>query len=112
MNTNLETVGNVTVIELLGDALDALSADDVKSELCGLALDHPRLVVDLHRISFLDSSGCGALVMSQKRCRESGGDLHLCNANEPVKTVLEIARLSRMLGLYASRDEAVASFSR
>lgn len=112
MNTNLETIGDVAVIELLGESLDAMSSDDVKDELCGLAVEHPKLVVDLHRITFLDSSGCGALVTAQKRCLEAGGDLRVCNVTGPVRTVMEIARLSRVLNVYPTRAEAVTTFGR
>ncbi len=110
MNTNLETVGHVAVVELLGESLDAASAEDVKGYLSYLAADHPNLVVDLHRIHFLDSAGCGALVHAHRRCQEAGGDLRVCRAGEPVKTVLGLARLARLLHLHDTREEAVAGF--
>lgn len=110
MNTNLETVGPVAVVELLGESLDAASAEDVKGYLSYVAADHPNLVVDLHRLNFLDSAGCGALVHAHRRCVEAGGDLRLCRASEPVRTVLELARLARVLHLHATREEAIAGF--
>lgn len=110
MNTNLETVGRVAVVELLGESLDATTAEDVKGHLSYLAADHPNLVVDLHRLHFLDSAGCGALMHAHRRCKEGGGDLRVCGAGEPVRTVLALARLTRVLHLHATRDEAVAAF--
>jgi anti-sigma B factor antagonist len=110
VNTNLELVGDVAVVELLGESLDALGSDDVKAQLCGLAADHPKLVVDLHRVAFLDSSGCGALVTAQKRCHEAGGDLRVCRVTPQVKTVFDLARVSRVLSLFTTREAAVASF--
>jgi anti-sigma B factor antagonist len=110
VNTNLETVGRVAVVELLGETLDATTADDVQGYLSYLAADHPHLVVDLHRIHFVDSAGCGALVHAHRRCQEAGGDLRLCRASEPVRTVLGLARLARVLHLHPTREEAVAAF--
>ena len=112
METNLTTIGDVTVVELLVDSLDAFNADEVKAELDDVAAAHPKTVVDLGRVKFVDSSGCGALVEMQKRFHAGGGDLRLCNPTANVKTVLDMVRLNRVLGLYATRDQAVASFSK
>ena len=111
LNTNLETVDNVAVIELLGESLDAVASEEVKSQLCGLAAEHPRLVVDMSRITFLDSSGCGTLVTAQKRCQEAGGELLLCNISDQVQTVLDITRMTRVLAIYPTREKAVAAFA-
>jgi len=111
LNTNLEVVNDITVIELLGESLDAVSSEEVKSQLCGLAAEHPRLVVDMNRVGFLDSSGCGALVTVQHRCREAGGDLRLCNISDPVQTVLDITRLTRVVSVSPTREAAVAAFA-
>lgn len=111
MNTNLETVDDITVIELLGESLDAVSSEEVKSRLCDLVAEHPRLVVDLGRVTFLDSSGCGTLVLAQHRSREAGGELRLCNISDQVRTVLDITRLTRIVSVYPTREAAVAAFA-
>ncbi len=110
MNTNLEVVDDITVIELLGESLDAGSSEEVKSQLCGLATEHPRLVVDMNRVRFLDSGGCGALVTIQHRCQEAGGELRLCNISDRVRTVLDITRLPRIVSVHPTREAAVAAF--
>lgn len=110
MNTSLESVGTVTVVELLGDVLDAVVSEDLKNHLRDLAADRPNLVVDLHRITFVDSSGCGALIAAQRTCKEAGGDLRLCRLAGQVKTVFDLARLTRVLGVHDTRAEAVAAF--
>lgn len=110
MDTILEAAGAVTVVELMGDSLDATTADDVRGHLGYVATENPNLVVDLRRVTFLDSAGCGALVAAQRRCREAGGNLHVCNATGHVKTVLDLARVSRVLGVHPTREQAVAAF--
>lgn len=107
----METVGGVTVVELLGDSLDATNADGISEQLTHLAARHPKLIVDLGRLVFLDSSGCGVLVTAQKRCREAGGDLRICQPTGRVKTVIDIARLGRVMGIYPSCEQAIASFN-
>ncbi|HJZ58667.1 MAG TPA: STAS domain-containing protein [Gemmataceae bacterium] len=110
METNLEVVGNVAVLELLADAVDVSNADDVRSVLIELVSAHPKLVLDLNRVRFLDSTGCGAVVEANSRFRAAGGELRLCNPASEVKTVLELARLTRILSLYDTREQALAGF--
>src|SRR5438067_11868843 len=89
VETHLETVGDVAVLELLGDAIDTSNAADVRRQLADLAAGHPKLLLDLNRVRFLDSSGCAVLVDGQKRFHEAGGELRLCRPTGEVKTVLE-----------------------
>jgi anti-sigma B factor antagonist len=111
LETNVTTIGDVTVVELLVESLDVFNSEEVKAELGDVAASHPKTVVDLGRVKFLDSSGCTALVKVQKAFQSGGGDLRLCNPTPHVKTVLDMVRLNRVLGMYATRDLAVASFS-
>lgn len=111
MNTNLEAVGVVGVIELLGSSLDASNAEDLMGRLTFLASEYRCLVVDLGQVRFVDSAGCGALVAGMHRFRDAGGDLRVCNLTPHVKTALSIARVQRVLPVYDTREQAVAAFN-
>jgi anti-anti-sigma factor len=110
LETNLETIGNVSILELLGDAIDTSNAAEVKGQLDELSSAHARLVLDLTRVRFVDSSGCGVLAESGRRFHEAGGELRLCNPTAEVKTVLELTRLTRLLKLHENREHALAAF--
>jgi len=71
------------------------------------------LVVDMSNVSFIDSSGLGALVSALKRLKaqEQSGDIRLANGQEPVVELLEIIRLQRVFSSYPSVEQAVSSFS-
>jgi anti-anti-sigma factor len=111
LETNLTTIGDVAVIELLVDSIDAFNSEEVKAELDSVAAAHPKTVIDLGRVKFVDSSGCGALVEMHKQFDTGGGGLRLCNPTPHVKTVLDMVRLNRILGLYPTRESAVESFA-
>jgi anti-sigma B factor antagonist len=111
VDTILEATDGVTVVELMGDTLDVASAADVQGHLSYLATENPKLVVDLGRVSFVDSAGCGALVATHRRCREEGGALRVCGVAAPVKTVFDLARINRVLAIYPTRAAAVAAFA-
>lgn len=65
------------------------------------------LVVDLHRVDFIDSSGLGALVGGIKVARKQGGDLRVAAAGDQVRAVLKLTNLDRILAPYATVEEAV-----
>ena len=65
-----------------------------------------RLVVDLHAVDFIDSSGLGALIGGLKAARQQGGDLRIANAGDQVRAVLKLTNLDRILSPYATVEEA------
>jgi anti-sigma B factor antagonist len=68
-----------------------------------------RIVVDLGQVTFIDSSGLGALIAGLKATRQAGGDLRIADVPEQVMTVLRLTNLDRVLRVHptvvdASRD--------
>ena len=68
------------------------------------------VVLNLARISYIDSAGMGALVAILKAVREVNGQLRLCALPMKVKVLLETANLDRVFEVRADEAEAVASF--
>jgi anti-sigma B factor antagonist len=98
----------VAVARLEG-RLDLLSAPDLKKLLTQTVADgHPRLVVDLAGVAFIDSSGLGALISGLKAARQAGGDLRIAAAGDQPRTVLQLTTLDRVLRPYATVEEALA----
>lgn len=65
------------------------------------------LVVDLHAVDFIDSSGLGALIGGLKSARQQGGDLRIASAGAQVRAVLKLTNLDRILSPYATVEEAL-----
>jgi len=85
------------VIRIVG-RLTMVSAKQFTAAVDGrLADGTARVVVDLDRTTFMDSSGLGALVSALKRCRQAGGDLRIAAAPEQVLSVLRLTNLDRVL---------------
>lgn len=100
MQLTTEEVGAVTVVQCDG-RLNMVAAPGLKSTLDRLVTDgSTRLVVDLSRTPFIDSSGLGALVAGLKRARQVGGDLRIAAPNDQVRTVLGLTNLDRVLKPY------------
>jgi anti-sigma B factor antagonist len=101
----------VTVLELVGsfERIDVDAASDLLNELF-VAHEH-RLVADLGRLSLVDSSGLGWLLLAQATARRHGGDLVLARPSQFHASVLKTLGLDRKFCICGSVDDGVRSVS-
>jgi anti-sigma B factor antagonist len=71
-----------------------------------VAAGRVRIVVDLGEVTFIDSSGLGALIAGLKTARQAGGDLRIADIPEQVMTVLRLTNLDRVLRAHTTVAEA------
>jgi anti-anti-sigma factor len=77
-------------ISLVGE-LDLASARQVEECLASVEDGNPsRLVVDLSRLAFIDSTGLRLLLQADARARERGGELVLLPGDASVQRVFEV----------------------
>lgn len=97
----------VAIAEPLEDRIDAGNAPAFKAALAA-ALETSRwLVVDLAAVSFIDSSGIGALLGALRDAQGRGGDVNLTGVSAMVAMLLESVRLQRVLEVLPSQAAAV-----
>lgn len=103
--------GQVVVLEIHERELDAHNAADFRAQLDRMIADgHERVVLDLSRVDFLDSTGLGAVVTGLKRMR-GHGELVLCGIVEVVMNVFRLTRMDRVFRIEPDVDAAVAALS-
>jgi anti-sigma B factor antagonist len=99
----------VAVLGLRGE-VDMSTAPRLRQAIVELAAGgRHRVVVDLDKVEFLDSTGLGVLVSGLKRFRTLGGDLVLSCTQPRILRVLEITRLDRAFTVCDSVVGAVDS---
>jgi anti-sigma B factor antagonist len=103
----IETVGNVSVLTLSASFLDASNAPALKQRVATLVERSPRLVLDMARVDFVDSSGCGAILTCLRQVNAMGGKLAVCGVSRPVHALFELVRMNRILDVFDSREGAV-----
>jgi anti-sigma B factor antagonist len=85
--------------------LDAVSASQFRDQLALLLSQGAQsLVVDMSDVTFVDSTGMGALVGARKLALERGGDLTLQGVAANVAASLRYAGLSVHLGVQRQPD--------
>ena len=108
--TTTKRPNGVAVVQPTG-RIDTHTAFAFKDRI-GEALDfgYRWLVIDFSAVTFLDSTGLGALITSMKRAQELGGDLRLAQVPHTVRMMIELTSLQSYLPRYASVDDALASY--
>ncbi len=95
----------VKVIEPSG-ILDGTKASQLRQEISNIVeIGVDIVLVDLKDVTFVDSSGLGALVSVLKMVRIAGGRLFICSVNEQVKLLFELTSMDRVFKTFADRDE-------
>jgi anti-sigma B factor antagonist len=106
MNLTVSTAQEYAVVRPEG-RLTAPSVPQLRSAVDDLITGGtPRIVVDLSATEFIDSSGLGALVGGLKSARLAGGDLRIAAATDPVRRVLKLTHLDRVLRDHSTPESA------
>lgn len=104
--------GRTRVIEVDGQ-IDLYSAPQFKERtLRVIDAGAERVIVDLSRVSFMDSTGLGVLVGARKRLSAANGDLLLVVADPEIDRLFEITGLDGVFQIYRSRDDALVELAR
>ena len=111
MTIQERVVGSVAILDLngklvLGDG-DALLKDKVHSLVFQ---GHKQIVLNLGGVSYVDSSGLGALVAASVTSKSNGGQIKLLNLTKRIQDLLSITKLLTVFDCFDSEAEALRSF--
>ena len=90
-----DEVAGRTVLAVAGE-IDTQTSDELRAAVDELDVSHRTLVLDLHGVEFVDSSGLGALLGIKKQQERAGGRLLLARLSAPVARIIEITRMDRV----------------
>ncbi len=72
--------------------------------------DSHKLVVDLSKVTVINSTGLGALFLALYKVKDKGGDIKVVGLQPLVKEIFDRMKLNLIYSLFNSTDEAVKSF--
>jgi anti-sigma B factor antagonist len=113
MKTKTTERYGAVIIELKGNVM---GGDDTKefNELLHKLIDDGKknIVVDLHDVKFMNSSGLGMLIGGLTTMKKAEGHMKLAAVTEKIESLLIITKLVTIFESFETVDEAVASFSK
>jgi anti-sigma B factor antagonist len=72
----------------------------MRSSIDAIVAGKRRVVVDLERVSLMDSSGVGVLVSLWRRIRAQGGSVVVVHAHDQPLAVLKLLKLDAVFGRF------------
>ena len=99
--------GSSVCIAYLCGELDASSIPAFLSNLQPLLVGDRSVVVDAHLLSYIDSTGLGALLSVKQALRRSGRGLCIVGVHGLLTKMLQLTRADREFACYETVDEAV-----
>jgi anti-sigma B factor antagonist len=101
----------LSMIAVSGEA-DLYNAPTLEEHiLAAVAADATRIVVDLTKVTFIDSTTITVLVRAERKLRPLNGRIALVVTDANVARVFAITALNRVFAIHATRGEAVANLS-
>ena len=113
MTIQEHSVGSVAVLDcagklVLGDG-DALLKDKVHSLIFQ---GRKQVLLNLGGVSYIDSSGLGALVAASITAKNNGGDIRLVSLTKRLHDLLVISKLVNVFETFDTEADAIRSFKR
>ncbi|MBL8020669.1 MAG: STAS domain-containing protein [Leptospirales bacterium] len=101
---------NAVIVRLAGE-IDLYNAPDLRQLLSEqIRKGNTRIVLDMNRISYVDSSGLGVLISATTEATKRGGGLKLVSLSQNVRAVIDLVRLNAMFPVYSSENDAMSAF--
>ena len=111
MNLNTRSEGNVLVVECNLESIDASNVRQFRSTMQSVLAEHKNAVLDMSHITFVDSSGLGALIACMRELNGRSGDFRLAGMNRAVRALFELMRMHKVFSIHDTVEGAVASFA-
>jgi anti-sigma B factor antagonist len=114
--TNLEMIradaNGIPVLRLRGRLTLGEGSRALRGLITDLAAEgHKNLLLDLAEVSYMDSSGLGALVSGYNTLKGGGGVVGLFNVPKRIESLLEMSRLTTLFPMFATEQDAAGHFS-
>src|SRR5213592_907592 len=103
------TVGDASLLSLRGE-IDVYTAPRLRQAIIDLVDGGAnRIVVDMEKVDFLDSTGLGVLVGGLKRVRLKDGTLAIVTTQDKILKIFDITGLNKVFSIYPSVEHATSA---
>ncbi len=107
LGIELEVKNNVLCIRLIGE-LDHHTAEELRLKVTDTIESNKinHILLNLEKLSFMDSSGLGVILGRYKQIKNLGGEMVVCSISSQVERLFEMSGLFKIIRL--ERDESFA----
>jgi anti-sigma B factor antagonist len=111
MQTGVRKIEDVAIIDVSGRITLGEGTVILRDTLRGLLeKGQTKILLNLHEVGYVDSSGIGELVKSYTTVRNHGGHMKLVNLSKRVHDLLQLTKLHTVFDIEADEASAIQSF--
>ena len=111
LGINIRETQGIAVLELNGRLVLGQECDTLRNHVKQLlASNKKKIVLNLRKVNYSDSVGLGCLAAAFTSIRNQDGELKLIEPSKRVQEVLDLTRLNTIFEVYATEEDALASF--
>jgi stage II sporulation protein AA (anti-sigma F factor antagonist) len=110
MNIKFDLIEDKLIIYMCGE-LDHHNAEEIRNKIDD-RIDREKVnkvIMDFSQVTFMDSSGIGVVIGRYKKVISKKGIVCVAKVNNSIKKVFELSGMFKIIRLFNSVDEAVAS---
>lgn len=112
MKITQREVGNAVILDLNGKLQGGADADTFREVFKSLVDQGKKnVIVNLEKVSWINSTGLGILISGYTSVRRAGGDLVVMRASDRIESILYVTKLNLLFKSYEAEDEALKAFS-
>jgi anti-sigma B factor antagonist len=102
----------VVVLELSGKVMGGPDSELFSSTLKQLLHEgFSRVIVDLGRVTWVNSTGLGILISGYSTLKRNEGEMKLLNVSDRIESIFMVTKLYSVFESFKDESEAIASFA-
>lgn len=110
MAVRIDPRKDLTVCHIDGE-IDINSSPAIKKSFDKLISQKtPKIVINLSKVTYVDSSGLATLVEMLKNMKSYGGRMRLASMSPKIKSLFEITKLEKLFEIMADESAAIVDF--
>ncbi|MDX3114523.1 STAS domain-containing protein [Streptomyces scabiei] len=99
---------SIRVITVAGE-IDLDTIEPLRQALAVPNLPRPRIVIDMHQVTFMDSTGINTLITAHRTLTEAGGWIRLAAPTKAVLHTLQLVGLETLIDCRETLREALGN---
>lgn len=111
MQIKQEIRENIALLYLKGNLMGGSDSIELHEKVKSFIADKvEKVIIDLSKVKWMNSSGLGALMACMTSLKNAGGELKISGATEKIKNLFMITKLITIFDTYDNAERAVESF--
>ncbi len=106
---NISLKSDFILLELQGELLDAFTAKEMLEKVDEVLAEQKEvksIIIDLHGLNFINSTGLGVLIKVLTKARNNGGEVVITRVEKRVKDLLVMTKLNSVFKVLDTLKEA------